>query len=305
MSGTREERIHSGELTTTQTHRVPNISGLFGLRQERIIHPAPDDAAARPEPTDRIPTLAEQRDPAHGGRAVAWRPEHQLPLLAVTALRADGLPGQAFFVRGDSAVCGRDACEIQIANDPLLSKRHFEMVRLEEEGEQLWEIRDLDSSAGLWIRVDKAWLYKSAEIGLGNTRFRFVTDAELAQERPASNHEATQVFDATQLQGGSVLRRLPRAGVAGRDFLLKKREKPYWAGSDPQAEILCEDDEFVDQRHAIVAFDASTRRWQVEDKGSVNGLWIRRSMHRVSFANRELIVRAGEQVFVLRMDSHA
>lgn len=307
MAGTKDERDYVPDITTTQTHRVPNISQLFGSRQERVVQTGgqPERPRAAPMQTvERVPTMPEREQPKPEGKAVAWRPERVLPVLSVTALRADGAPGQNFFVRGDSAVCGRDPCDIQIANDPSLSKRHFELVRLEVEGEHLWEIRDLESSGGIWIRVDRAWLYKSAEICVGNTRFRFVSETEAAADSQPVNREATQVFDASMLHGGSILRRLPRGGVPGADFVLKKGA-PHWLGSDPQATIKCEDDEFVDRRHAIVEFVAGSRRWQVEDKDSTNGLWIRRTTHRVSFENRELIVRAGEQVFVLRMDSHA
>lgn len=301
MSETRPEQLQPRDLTTTLVRRLPAYDAAPGGG----VPPGGDRAAPRGHDSSNLPTMPEQHGSGQANRAVALRPDHQLPMLSVSALRADGAPGQTFFIRGDMATCGRDACEIQIANDPLMSKRHFELARLEHEGEQLWEIRDLESSGGLWIRVDKAWLYKSAEICLGNTRFRFVAEAECGPDRPAANRDVTQVIDTTALQGGSVLRRLPRGGVAGRDFLLKKRDKPYWVGTDPQAEILCEEDEFVDHRHAVVEFDQGTRRWKIEDRGSVNGLWIRRSTHRVSYQNPELIVRAGEQVFILRMDSHA
>ena len=305
MAGTQDEQIRA-EMTTTLTHRLPKHLVPQAGRVREIHPPLPASAGTPSE--DRLAhgaTQPEAVEPSASTKAPLWRPYRQAPLLVVTALRADGAPGQTFFVRGDSAVCGRDPCDIHVANDASLSKRHFELARIEHEGAQLWEIRDLQSSGGIWVRVDNAWLYKGAEIIVGNTRFRFVGEGEASAEAAPSNRDSTQVLSLATLHGGELLRREPRGGVPGRDFVLKKRDKPLWLGTDPQCDIACEDDEFVDRRHAQMEYDPRTKRWRIEDKGSTNGIWFRRTSHRVSFDNPELIVRAGEQVFTLRMDSHA
>jgi len=314
MPGTQDDNENSADLETTMPGRFPDLKGMFGAGRprERIIHgrQGNDDTPPGPPPgahPDRLPTMPESPQEVAGERARQWRPEHQLPVLSVTALRADGAPGQTFFIRDAAAVCGRETgCEIQIANDPLLSKRHFELVRLEEEGEQFWEIRDLDSSGGLWIRVEEAWLYKSAEICLGNTRLVFMPEPPQAADAPPPSRDATGVINLGGLQGGSVLRRLPRDGTPGRDFTLKKLARTHWVGrNQKQCVVVCEDDEFVDERHALVDYDDNRKRWRIRDQGSTNGLWIRRKSHRVTVERRELVVRAGEQVLAIRMDVHA
>jgi pSer/pThr/pTyr-binding forkhead associated (FHA) protein len=314
MPGTQDDSENAADLRTTQLFRAPEPGEMYGAGRprERIIHGrGGDNQASSPPPPaadpDRLPTMPEPPQEVAGERARPWRPEHQLPVLSVTALRADGAPGQTFFIRDAAATCGREAgCEIQIANDPLLSKRHFELVRLEEEGEQFWEIRDLGSSGGLWIRVEEAWLYKSAEICLGNTRLLFMPEPPQAADTPPPARDVTGVINLGSLQGGSVLRRLPRDGIPGRDFTLKKLSRTHWVGRNPkQCTVVCEDDEFVDERHALVEYDDTRKRWRIRDQGSTNGLWIRRKSHRVSVERRELVVRAGEQVLAIKMDVHA
>lgn len=311
MPGTIDDNENAADLETTMPGRIPReVKGLFDrARGERIISRGGDQEPppGPPATVERAATMPEAPRDVAGERARMWRPEHQLPVLSVTARRADGAPGQTFFVRDGSATCGREAgCDIRIANDLLLSKRHFELVRLEEEGEHLWEIRDLGSTGGLWIQVNEAWLYKSAEVCIGNTRLRFMPESTPAPDAPAPARDVTGAIHLGSLMGGSVLQRLPREGVPGKDFTLKRLARIHWVGrNDKQCTVVCEDDEFVDDRHAVVEYDDGRKRWRIRDQGSTNGLWIRRSTHRITVEQRGLIVRAGEQVFEIKLDAHA
>lgn len=311
MPGTIDDNDNSADLETTMPGRIPDLNSLFGRsRGERIISRGGDQELPpnlpAAEPVGDL-TMPEAPREAAGERARMWRPEHQLPVLSVTARRADGAPGQTFFVREGSATCGREAgCEICIANDLLLSKRHFELVRLEEEGETLWEIRDLGSTGGLWIQVNEAWLSKSAEVCVGNTRLRFMPEPPPSADAPPPGRDVTGAIHLGSLVGGSVLQRLPREGVPARDFTLKRLARTHWVGrNEKQCTVVCEDDEYVDDRHALVEYDEGRKRWRIRDQGSTNGLWIRRATHRITVEQRGLIVRAGEQVFEIKMDAHA
>lgn len=95
MPGTQDDNENSADLQTTMPGRIPDVKEMYGAGRprERIIHGrGGDDAASPPPPAahpDRLPTMPEPQQEVAGERARPWRPEHQLPVLSVTALRAD------------------------------------------------------------------------------------------------------------------------------------------------------------------------------------------------------------------------
>ena len=201
---------------------------------------------------------------AGGPEAEPYRPilRRQLALLHVIDDGRDD--GETIRLRSDSLLIGRTDGDVTIPHDITMSTRH---ALLEYAGDH-WNLSDVGSTGGTFVRVLSARLHDGSCLQLGATRFRFdAVDGEepyLVELQPEG--------DGTRHPCRGRLTTIGRAGMGGDIGIV---------------------DPFVSPLHADVR--PSAGGWRIENRG-LNGLWVRitgpiKLVHPAQF-------QCGEQRFV-------
>ncbi|NDC63281.1 MAG: FHA domain-containing protein [Planctomycetia bacterium] len=247
-------------------HPTPNVFDSFDGWAQLLRHDGDGDdvAAGQPAAVPHRPGDAE---------AAPLRPVIRRAMALVHVVD-DGLEsGETVRMRGDSLVIGRSEGDIIIPHDVSMSTRHAVIERLPEGG---WQLSDLGSAGGTFVRVTKTRLKNGSVIQVGATRLRFETAAGHPLDTP----------DAADTRFVEVL---PHGTGRWHTF-------PGPAAAIGRADADCElaiDDAFVSPRHATVRH--TPRGWFVENTGA-NGLWVRiEAPLRLAAASQFL---CGEQRFV-------
>lgn len=260
------------------------------------------DAAGSPAPTalDK-----DKRAVSRPDRAVAFRPtiRPRTPMLCIVD---DGERdnGEWIRLRQPRTVIGREEGDVRIAQDEGVSSRHAELVRQREGGVDRWYLRDLQSTNGTFVRVQRCRLRDGREFQLGTGRFAF-------HEPPMDPRTAG---DETEELGIAIkaTRRLSSLNPASLDQVLPalldlsnpklQRAHPIHSlqavvGRDPDCEIRIPHDPYLDRKHARI-FRDSRARWIIENLDSVNGVWVRVDEIRL---DSPMSFQLGEQRFLFRV----
>lgn len=137
-------------------------------------------------------------------------------------LERPGAPPVAYRFEGDAVTVGRAASNDLLLDDPLLSRRHLELIR---DGDGRWRVRDLDSSNGTKLNGravrGSAPLADGDRIGLGGTTLVFSDAPAVARAdaggRDGGERETARLSGAVRIGptgGGTVS--CPRRGSASR-----------------------------------------------------------------------------------------
>ena len=148
----------------------------------------------------------------------------------------------------DRTVIGRETGDVIIDYDPLVSARHAEIVREHFEDGYRWVLRDLDSTNGVFVCVDRARLKDGDQLLIGSERYGFHVDGG----------QACLGLLGEKSQGQEI--ELPSDGFCvGREQ--HELLDAFW-------------DERLDPKHAFFQPD-KTGTWIVKNLQSVNGIWYR------------------------------
>jgi hypothetical protein len=221
--------------------------------------PKPAEAPGSPKPASSVP---------------AFRPSLRPPVALLTVFDDGSDEGELIRVRGERFVIGRSEGDLLLPHDGQVSARHSELVRRRDgDGPWTWELADLGSTNGTFVRAGDAVLRDGQEFLVGRTRYRFDESQAPAADAPAESPRSTQTWNsATGLPGVPSVVELTRQGLGAR---LPLMQAEYWVGTDRTAcAIVPADDPFVGPRHARLSRDAKGR-WHVANNRSVNGVWIR------------------------------
>lgn len=210
------------------------------------------------------PAAAESK-----GQASPFRPR-QRPPTAFLVILDDGATrdGEKRRLRNSRCVIGRKDGDVLIPHDQGVSNRHVELIRRDSEGGSRWELRDLKSTNGTFLRVSRGTLHNGSELLLGGRRFFFRTASSEAGGDAGTRDRPTASPNAA----------LP-ALIQGRP---EKEEKTYalnaysitLGASDDLAELTLPNDPWLDPVHARI-FQDERGRWRIEDLNSQNGIWVR------------------------------
>jgi pSer/pThr/pTyr-binding forkhead associated (FHA) protein len=228
-----------------------------------------------------LPRMAVGAAPA----VLTAQPFHptQRPPVAILTVCDDGkLDGEVIRLRSDRFVIGRTEGDLLIPNDEMISGRHAEIVRRPGVGGlSRWNVVELDTPNGLFVRVGRAVLRHGAEFMVGSARYCFKSD-EVAEAVPDPPGTTAELFELG-----------PVGPVASIPLTLEE----YWIGTDPSCAICPAGDPFVDKRHARIHH--INRHWHLENNKSVNGVWLR---VREITVDCDCQFQIGEQRFRLRVD---
>lgn len=176
--------------------------------------------------------------------ALVFRPLVRRPMALLQIVDDGRDDGEIVRVRGDRLVIGRSEGEIRIPHDISMSSSHAVIERLPEGG---WQLADLGSATGTFVRVTTARLKHGSIILVGASRLRF------------------DVIDMTEAW-------LVEVPLHGQGRRYECHGPVATIGRDAAVSQIVIDDPFMSPTHARV--HRTQRGWRIENVG-MNGLWVR------------------------------
>ena len=177
---------------------------------------------------------------------------------------------QSIPIAKERTVIGRIQGDVTVGHDHMMSGTHAEIVREKRDDSYRWLLRDLNSTNGMFINIDRAKLNDGDEVLLGSHRYRLWQD----EDRPC-----LQLIESGKIAGQLTL---PEDGICvGREQA--DLMESFW-------------DERLDPKHAFVKKDRHGR-WTIKNLGSTNGIWYRVSELPLT---RKCFFQLGEQRFGFR-----
>jgi len=224
--------------------------------------------------------------------------------MAILQIADDGQKTAEFArIRKASFVIGRTEGDVVIPHDSLISGRHAEIFRVDQEGKHRWFLRDLGSTNGTFVRVRESVLKAGSEFLISRRRFRFVEpspgEADCAAEADLPPVDITKTCDWRTLK--ATRKAADRPSIVemlhdGDGRRCPLAEDSHWIGRDPKRSLLAlADDPTVNLLHARIFRDRQGR-WRIEDANSLNGVWLR--VTEIALASQGAFL-IGEQLFVL------
>jgi hypothetical protein len=233
------------------------------------------------------------------GARARFRPRLRPPMLVLCAWDDGGEEGHWTRVYGDRLVIGRNEGDLQFPHEAAMSSPHAEIVREPAEGHWVWKLRDLESTNGTFVRVDRTALNHGQVLLIGSGRYRFKGVAQGGQqaEAPAELQDGrTQQWQMPNREDLTpMLVQLTPEGEAAEFFLEAKEQ---WIGTDAAVcQCAVPGDLLLDPCHAHI-HQTGRERWAIEDHESTNGTW---SMVQEIAIDESLQFQIGEQRFLARI----
>lgn len=120
----------------------------------------------------------EQRNPTvleHGSgpETLAALPNRRPPMAMLCILDDDHEDGEWVRIRADKTVIGRSEGDLLIPHDNMMSGRHAELCRQAMKNGYRWQLTDLQSTNGTFVRIAKTRMWHGQEFFLGSRSYRF------------------------------------------------------------------------------------------------------------------------------------
>lgn len=183
--------------------------------------------------------------------------------------------GEVIYLRADRMVIGRAKGDILIAHDVAMSASHAEMARTDIGGTYGWQLRDLGSSNGTFVRCRTVTLRPGLILLIGSKRYRFDLPTA-ATAAPETGEEEPKTALVTGPAAAAALPALvelsPNNDSSPARFPFRSLRatigRPGF-GNDIEFDDLC-----VAKMHAIVTRDTSGA-WLMQSQPSLNGVWVK------------------------------
>ena len=187
----------------------------------------------RPAARGQLPASGEPAAAASGDdRPPLFRPTLRPPTPILTVCDDGAEEGQRIRIRKDCFAIGRTEGDLVIPNDSQISGRHAELRQSLVKEEYRWNLVDLRSTNGTYVRVGQAVLEHGQEFLVGRTRLRFENQpaADPVAPKPTAGEQGTRFWQAPAAGGQCpAIVELANAGTGAR-FLLSGPES--WLGKD-------------------------------------------------------------------------
>jgi len=206
-------------------------------------------------------------------RAQDERPLRPLMRPAVPVLTAldDGSfdSGEQFRLRGERFVIGRLSGDLVIPHDQTLSAEHAEVRRVGADGRVSWNLVDLNSVNGTFVRIDSAILYPDIVVILGAKRFYLHNPPAAAR---VTESDGTLEI-ASQGVPADLWPALVEAGNKEAPLRFSLRQQRLTIGRAGGPCDIAIDDPHLALHHATITRNED-QSWQIKPEKTVNGVWV-------------------------------
>lgn len=240
--------LHTPETNATPTPPLTNSFESFDGIAEALRQPSPVDQSIAADGLQNGHLSPQSLRVQSFTDAIFFRPRLRQPMALVHIVDDAREEGEIVRMRGDTLEIGRLKGDIQIPHDISMSSQHCLVTRLPQGG---WELSDLKSKEGTFVRVTHARLKNDSQFQIGATRFRFE-----ANEYPDDATEAWLVELLPQGYGQRYQCHTPSTSIGN---------------SDGGCSIAIKD-RFISLEHARI--ERTPHGWRIYNSG-VNGLWVR------------------------------
>ena len=224
----------------------------------------PPDQASNPN------SATESGDQASITRTFPFRPTTRPAAARLRIYHDDQRTFETVSLRSDRTVIGRTTGDITIPHDPQISSQHLEINRQANDDRWEWHLRDLGSTNGTFISVERARLHDGDELLMGSQRYRFALDSDHARLEHLVREGYSESFELE-----------PEGSIIGRD---------------KSGLMASFHDKFLDPKHALIHMGRDSQ-WFIANTKSLNGIWYRVTELRLF---RACYFQIGEQRFGFR-----
>lgn len=223
--------------------------------------------ATRPEEAFPVPPQAV--DAADHADTRRFRPSRRPPTPLLKVLDDDGSVGEVIRLRSEHFVIGREEGDLKLAHDGLISGVHARLSRGWELGRCFWELTDLESANGVFIRVDGEQVVEAGQhFQVGQRVFRLEAANSPVFDRPEVTQRYCGVTPANS--GGAQLTEVNPTTTAVNQVLDGDQ---FVLGRGLDCDVVLLEDDLVSPRHAELRRNEDGA-WSVIDLDSLNGVWI-------------------------------
>ena len=226
-----------------------------------------------------------------------FRPRNRPPMAVLCVRFDEENEGQEIALFESPFVIGRVEGNLVIDHDSEISGRHAELIRVFDNGRFFWQLHDLKSTNGTFVRAAVALLKDQQEIFLGGRRYRFEIKSPDDDADQKKSPATRKVQQAPSRADQRPLANLVEVGDTGSEKRFAITSSEHWIGRDPRLCSIVLDDVMVSPRHARLYRDKQNR-WLLANAKSLNGIWLRVS--RIDLGNTAQF-QLGEQRFSIRV----
>ena len=238
------------------------------------------------DPAGAFPALPYSKEDLHD-----FRPILRPPVPVITALDDGSFErGEAVRMRGETFTIGRTSGDFVFPNDPAISGAHAEIRRVPWKRAYQWQLVDMGSVNGTFVRCAKAVLHAEAIVILGTRRFRLRNP--LLAHRNATSSPATRLLDTSALPH-TVWPVLVEAAQRTPAIEVPLKADSMSIGRTGGGADIQLDDPLVADRHAQLERQRDGT-WLIVAETTRNGVWVSTSTVALT---AHCHFRCGEQLF--------
>ena len=248
-------------------------------------------------PTMAEPQLSEPPTPG-GDSSLPFRPVTRPPMAILMVMDDGAQSGEMIRLRHDIFRIGREKGDFVVPHDPAISTEHVEIRRAFVEGEYRWYLQDLESTNGVFARVESGLLKPQTQVMFGRTRLAFQPPQQQTPDPSAQERTPTQAWSTVDNAEEMLFPQLrsPDGSDETLSFLLKKPS--LLIGTDAtRCDLVIPNDPFVSPVHAKIEQN-DRQQWIVRRGKCRNGVWIKIRTLRIHTVGVFII---GEQKFAIKV----
>lgn len=213
------------------------------------------------------------------------------PLYPTLIVIDDGkeLDGESIRIRAETFMVGRESGDLVLPAEQMMSSSHFK-ISLDHvsAGVWIWNLHDLDSRHGVFVRLEEFGVVAGNEWLAGSTKF-VISGPASSTRNQLPQEDLVPYRTATGEQAGVHILGYNCDRIDSHISLAKRQA--FGASIDGSGRIV--GDPFVDA-HQFTLQMTDSRTWQVTNFGSTNGTWLR--VQRLALKKQQMFL-AGEQRF--------
>ncbi|RLS59817.1 MAG: FHA domain-containing protein [Planctomycetota bacterium] len=228
-----------GSTLPTDSSKVASVASSPRIPPLPALNPATLNDSFQPMPDPQAQASVVPESPL-------WKPTIRHPMALLKIVDDGNDEGETIRMRGDKVLIGRTEGDVVISHDITMAPRHASITRVPN---GTWELTDLGSPEGTFLRVTSATLRRGSTILIGSTKLLFTPAADESDEVDALME--VRLFGAGE-----------RFPLEGQFHIL---------GNGDPACTLRISDAYVSPLHAVMT--RTERGWKIENRG-INGLWM-------------------------------